>query len=229
LGLCQKDKKKTEGGGDGSAPCALGVVAASDSSDLDDADEEDDDNEDAVISYEEQWLRFITDAATLNDSLLSSLFKQARFIAYDMQTQSVSVELSKDFILFKEWLDNSQEIWRPLLRKAFSLEATLNAQFTGINKVQRDKKQNSDIVVDQPTPQRVVSTAQSHTVQHKEKTSQTRPQEQYHGGSRYNKPTVVGPQRNELRVDVSDESVWKKASMLMRHFPGVITEIRENR
>src|SRR5690606_31814068 len=34
---------------------------------------------------------------------------------------------------------------------------------------------------------------------------------------------------NECRVDVSDESEWKMSAMLLRHFPGIITEVRENR
>ena len=232
LGLCQKDKKKTDDG-DGSAPCALGIVAAAEeSSDGEDGDEDNDESDEVVISHDEQWLRFLARVETLSDSLLCTLFKQARFIAYDTQAQRVSIELSKDFILFKEWLDNSHEIWRPLLQSIFSLHVTLNAQFTGTNKVERDKKQKSDsVVVDQIIPKRVIPTQSSHEVHHKEKTSQSRPQEQFHGGNRYNatKKVIVGVQRNETRIDVSDESVWKKASMLLRHFPGVITEIRESR
>jgi DNA polymerase III subunit gamma/tau len=226
LGLCCKDKKRTDDGS-GSAPCALGAVSiAGDSSDVDSADEDSDE----VISHDEQWLRFVAHIETLNDSLLCSVFKQARFIAYDMHAQRVSIELSKDFILFKEWLDNSKGIWQPLLRSAFSQDTTLDAQFTGINKVERDKKQKSDNVADQTMPKRVVSAAPSQAVHHKEKTSQSRPQEQFHG-ARYNnnKKVVVGSHKNEARIDVSDESVWKKAAMLQRHFPGVITEIRENR
>ena len=107
----------------------------------------------------------------------------------------------------------------------------LDAQFTGINKVERDKKQKSDSAVELVTPKRVVSAAPSHAVHHKEKTSQSRPQEQFHGGNRYNnnKKIVVAVNKNEQRIDVSDEMIWKTASMLLRHFPGVITEIRENR
>jgi len=216
LGLCQKDKKKTNGG-DGSAPCALGILPIVEECSEDDEDDEDeDDDEDteeedeATINYDEQWLRFVTQVETLNDSLLSSLFKQARFIAYDTQTHKVSIELSKDFVLFKEWLDNSRETWQPLLRTIFPREAMLNAQFTGTHKIERDKK----IVLPQ------------------EKTPPQRPQEQSPAIQRHtnnNKTLVVAARKNEERIDVSDERVWKKASMLLRHFPGVITEIRENR
>ena len=230
LSLCSKDKKRTDGG-DGSAPCALGAVAVvGESNDCDDSDE---DTDEVIRNYDEQWLSFVSNAEALNDSLLCSLFKQARFVAYDTQAQRVSIELSKDFILFKEWLDNSQAVWRPLLWNAFSASTVLDAQFTGPNRVKRDLQHKSEST-EQAAPKRVVPVASSQTVHHKEKTSQSRPQEQYNG-ARYNnnKKVVVGVHKKEPRIDVSDESVWKKASMLMRHFPGVITEviseIRENR
>jgi hypothetical protein len=165
----------------------------------------------------------VASVETLNDALLYSLFKQARFLGYDIQTQRVSVELSKDFILFKELLDNSKEMWQPLLRTVFSFHATLDAQFTGINKIEREKVVDRDTIVEKDKT----------VIHHKEKISQPpRSQEQFYSGNRYNnnkKVVAVGSQKNELYIDVSDESVWKTASMIIRHFPGVISEIRENR
>jgi hypothetical protein len=218
LGLCQKDNKKTSGG-DGSAPCTLGILPAveelSEDDEEDDEEDEDEDedseeDDDTTISYDEQWVRFVAQVETLNDALLNSLFKQAQFIAYDTHTHKVSIELSKDFVLFKEWLENSQETWQPLLRTVFPREAMLNAQFTGTHKIERDKK----------------------IVPPQEKTPQQRPQEQPSARQRHNnnnKTVVVAARKHEERIDVSDERVWKKASMLLRHFPGIITEIRENR
>ena len=221
LGLCCKDKKGTDDG-DGSAPCAVGIVSVN-SDDSIKSNSSDEEIDDAIKNYDEQWLRVVASVETLNDALLHSLFKQARFIGYDIQTQRVSVELSKDFILFKELLDNSKEMWQPLLRTGFSLHATLDAQFTGINKVEREKIVDRDTIVEKDKT----------VIHHKEKISQPpRSQEQFYSGNRYNnnkKVVAVGAQKNGLYIDVSDESVWKTASMIMRHFPGVISEIRENR
>src|SRR3990172_9634127 len=184
LGLCQqKDKKKTDNG-NGSAPCALGVVAHDgETEDGDDDDEDADDaDEDEVKSYDRQWQRFVGKVESLNDPLVSSVFKQARFIAYTADTHQVSVELSKDFILFKEWLESSQVLWQPLLREFFSSQAMLDTQFTGTQKVEITKKQKSDDAV---------VAVKSSVMQHKEKPLSSRPQEQFRGSSRYNTPKSV--------------------------------------
>ena len=161
---------------------------------------------------------------SLNDPLVCSVFKQARFITYASDSHRVSVELSKDFVLFKEWLDGSKLFWEPLLREFFSPQTVLDTQFTGVQKVEvGSKKQKSD--------EAVVSTNSSPVIQqYKEKQFSPKPQEQFRGGSRYSaKKTVVIPaNKHELRIDVSDENRWKTASILLRHFPGVITEMREN-
>ena len=36
-------------------------------------------------------------------------------------------------------------------------------------------------------------------------------------------------QKKEKVCDVSDKNKWKVASMILQHFPGVVTEIRENK
>src|SRR5579863_5185429 len=213
LDLCYKDTKKTDNG-DGSAPCALGVVAhdgmGEDSDQVEDSD--DNHNDDEVVGYDQQWQRFVARVETINDPLVGSLFKQARFVMYAPDVHKVSVELSKDFILFKERLENSQALWQPLLREFFSSQALLDIQFTGAQRVVEvgSKKQKSDEV--------------------KEKLVSLQSQEQFRGGIRYNtqKTTAVSSYKKEPRIDVSDENRWKIASMLVRHFPGIITEIQKN-
>jgi len=226
LSLCCKDKKKIDNG-DGSAPCALSVSIHDDTtsnSDHEDEDADDIQNEDEVIGYDKQWQKFVARVEIINDPLVCSIFKQAKFIAYALDTHFVSVELSKDFILFKEWLENSKILWQPLLREFFSSQAVLDTQFTGIQKVEVGKKQKSEVGAVSAQPSSVIQ-------QYKEKQfSSSKPQEQFRGGSRYSaqKTSVVPMNKNELRIDVSDENTWKKASMVLRHFPGVITEMREN-
>jgi DNA polymerase-3 subunit gamma/tau len=224
LGLC-KDTKKTDNG-NGSAPCALGVTVHNDQIDEnndEDAEQDDDTDEDETIKYDQQWQRFVGKVELINDPLVSSIFKQARFISYAVDTYQVSIELSKDFVLFKERLEGSKRLWQPLLREFFSCKAVLDTQFTGTQKIEITKKQKSDDTV--------ASVQSSPVIQHKEKPlSSYRPQEQFRASARYNAPkqSTVLINKNELRIDVSDENAWKKTAMLLRHFPGTITEIREN-
>jgi len=227
LDLCQQKNKKKSDDGNGSAPCALGIIShENDGRDAnDELEDADDGDEDEVVSYDQQWQRFVVKSETLNDPLVSSVFKQASFIAYAAEIGQVSVELSKDFILFKDRLASSQALWQPLLREFFSSRTVLDVQFTGIQKVEIGKRHKGDdtVVAVQPLPI---------TPQHKEKPlSAPRSQESFRPTSRYNsnqKTTIVPMNKNERRIDVSDENAWKNASMLLRHFPGVITEIREN-
>lgn len=223
LGLCQqKDKKKTDNG-NGSAPCVLGVVAHDSTGEDGDSDDEDGDgvDQDDVTSYDQQWQRFIGKVESLNDPLVSSVFKQARFVSYVADTHSVSVELSKDLVLFREWLESSQVLWQPLLRNFFSAQAVLDIKFTGTQKVEITKKQKSDdtVVVEKSSP----------TKQYKERPFSSRSQEQFRNNTRYSAAkSAVTSNKNDLRIDVSDENTWKRAAMLLRHFPGVVTEMREN-
>lgn len=231
LGLC--NKKKT-GDGNGSAPCALGIAPQDEeiADDEEGADEEDDvdDEEEAssvVLSHEQKWSLFIAQVEKLQDPLVSSVFKQARFIAYADDTHHVSIELSKDFILFKDWLDNSQRLWQPVLRESFSPQAILDAQFTGKQKTEIVKKV-SDFAPSSHEASKGLRKAMTNATVEK-----PRPQEQFRASNRYNsqpKQIVSGItlNKNELRIDVSDENMWKKSAMLMRHFPGIVTEIREN-
>jgi DNA polymerase III subunit gamma/tau len=222
LSFCQKNKKKPDDGGS-SVPSVAATVSLSEKDQLEaedddtDDDEEEDDDQNGAVDFDEKWSLFVQKMGTLEDQLVGSLFKQARFLMYDQQSFKIVIELSKDFILFKDWLEDTQKMWQPVLRELFSSNATIEAQFTGINKIDRNSnKKISEDVVHQPVPKHPARVASSPLVHHKEKTFPA-------------SKVVFAHQRNEPIIDVSDESVWKIAPLLLRHFPGVITEIREIR
>ncbi len=226
LSLCAKDSKKDDNG-DGSAPCTL-AVASSDGQESDDEfeDEEDDDDveeDDEALSYDQKWLKFVTKVASLNEHLVHSVFKQARFIEYVPETHRLSVELSKDFVLFKEWLDSTQPLWQPLLKELFSGNVALDAQFTGTSSKLEPQAKKTFVSSAQLTEK-------SNVIKPKPQSQEKPIKQSFNGGMRYNnqKSTVVSIHKNEQRIDVSDENRWKTAAMLMRHFPGTVTEIREN-
>jgi len=223
LGLCIK--KKTDNG-NSSVPCALGIAPQEESSTADEEENGDNDvDQDEALNPEQKWQQFVVRIEALNDPLIISVFRQSCFKAYTENTHYITVELSKDFILFKDLLEGSQRLWQPLLQEIFSQQVKLDMQFTGMQKIEITKKQKNDDAV--------IPVQSSSVIQHKQQkspVSSSRPQEQFRGSNRYNnysKPTIA-VNKNDLHIDVSDENRWKKASFLMRHFPGVITEIREN-
>lgn len=224
LSLCSKKKTDSD---NGSVPCAVGIIAHENEASGQTEGDSDEDQE--SLTDQQKWQRFVGHIESLNDPLVSSVFKQGHFIAYASDTHNVSIELSKDLILFKDWLDNSQRVWQPILRNFFSPQAMLDAQFTGMHKAEIIKKQKNEDVIASARTSSIMQEKQS-IQQQKPPASSSRPQEQFRGSNRYSstKQPGITLNKNDVRIDVSDENTWKKASMLMRHFPGVVTEIREN-
>lgn len=223
LDLCSKNNNGGNGNmGDGSPPCALGITT--NDAIVSQDDEEYEEEQDEVIGADQQWLRFVNKTETINEPLLNSLFKQARFITCDDDKHVVSIELSKDFVLFKERLENGRALWQPLLQEFFSAQATLDMQFTGTHKIELNKKPKIETEVKEKLvmPASAIVRPQQQEVR----------KEQFRNSGRYSnvKPAVTAAMinKNEKPLDVSDEQVWKHATLLLRHFPGVITEMREN-
>src|SRR5690606_35555126 len=174
-----------------------------------------------------QWLHFIEEISLLKDALINSLFNQARFNNYDQVNKTVVIEFAKDLILFKEWIDNACAVWQPVLRKAFEKDVLLECQFTGTSKSDKQSKQGGTQIYKE-TVQGSPAVIKSQIVQDKEKTPQGALQEQFSSVQHYKKKIISSSKRNEPRFNVSNESEWQIAAMLLRHFPGVITEICEN-
>jgi len=261
--LCYKDKKKNDNGGDGSAPCTLAVAPLeSDDLDLESEEEDDDDNEDEdedeAMSYDQKWLKFVTAIASLHEPLVNSVFKQARFITYTVETHSLSIELSKDFVLFKEWIDSTRKMWQPLLQNIFSPQTVLDIQFTGtssfaplshkasegtarlqsagkassVAKAMKDTSEDRQkTMISKISSSKIEKTNNStaaRAMADRQKSVASKQQEQFRATNRYNNQKATPSFAKEIRFDVSDENTWQKAAMILRHFPGTITEMREN-
>lgn len=223
LDLCSKDKKKSDNGSSSAAPLSIGAIAY----DADGVVTESEDGveeikQEGVISDDQKWQQFVTQTGSLNDPLIHSLFKQARFVAYATENHTVTIELSKDFILFKDRFEQSKAVWQPLLHEAFGAQVTVEMQFTGMHRTEviRKPKSAEAPVAPQSSPQIKPATPPAYRQQ----------QEQFRGGATryYNnaQKAPVAANKNDLRIDVSDATIWKKSALLLRHFPGTITEIQ---
>lgn len=219
--------KKNNGGND-SAPCAVSTSIPVD--EIHAENEESEDDKEEAVSDEQKWQQFVARIESLSEPLLNSVFKQARFI--DMSVDTVFIELPKDFVLFADMLQKTRPLWQPVLRHSFSSSTVLDAQFTASHKSETIKKQKSDdgiasvkplsVVQDKPQPKPVPSSSASSS-------TSFMTQRNFRSSSRYGGQSIKPLYNsNEPVVDVSDAHVWKKASILIGHFPGVVTEIREN-
>lgn len=79
------------------------------------------------ISIEEGlWKPFINRLDSIDDPLIVSIFKQARFMLFDPHTWIVHIEFSKDFKIFKDMILKAKDQWLPLLKEVFTKSAHLN-------------------------------------------------------------------------------------------------------
>lgn len=217
LNLCNK---KRNNNGNNSASSLVGLHDVENVVNVEKPEDSAVDIED--LSLEQKWQSFIVRLEALHDPLLCSLFKQAQFFPNMHDMNHITIELLKDFILFKESLEKAEPAWKPILQNIFSAEVKVDITFTGIQKSEIVKRVKSDVVIN-PIPVETIARPVS--------SPPFRSQEQFRGHqTRYSpKNNAVNFNKNELKIDVSDKTTWKKSAMLLQHFPGTITEIRENK
>lgn len=162
------------------------------------------------------WDLFAQAAAQYCDPLLGSVMRQGRFLNYDPASQIVEVVFAKDFLFFKDMLDESTKTWLPMLQRSFGAPVNLSPRFEGMlaDRVTTQPKVAAPMPEMKPQP-RPAAPQQSYAQQQRTPFKQK-------------SASVAMPSHSkEPIVDVSDASKWPLATMLMQSFPGTITEIRE--
>lgn len=162
------------------------------------------------------WDLFAQAAAQYCDPLLGSVMRQGRFLKYDAASQIVEVVFAKDFLFFKDMLDESSKTWLPMLQRSFGAPVNLSPRFEGM-------------LADRVTTQPKVAAPMPEI---KQQARPAAPQQSYAQQQRApfkQKSASVSmlSHSKEPVVDVSDADKWPIATLLMQYFPGTVTEIRE--
>lgn len=221
LGFCQKYSQNDSSDNNSSpAPAQVSATQAEEYINEDvceDEDEEDDDEEDDDDDIEDEegaWPSFIQEVTHLQDPLLTSLFKQAQLVGYEKTTGTIKIAFAKELSFFSDWLNDMQQLWRPLLEKYFSERVLLECVFTL-------DKQVSTEVHNQPKKTEVVA----NIVEQKKSTPsmQGSPSYAVQQKQKYQPKQSLG-----IKVDLQTISALPKAQMLMRHFPGDLYEVQES-
>lgn len=185
-------------------------------------DEEDDDiadDEDAK-SVHAPWISFLNEIEQLKDPLVSSLFKQAQFNAYDAGTGIVSVTFGEQLGFLQELLDQTEAVWLPVLQKLFGahtqLRVTLRADGKQIPVVQEKQKSRVEFKNKEQAPVK-----QKEAVVESTKTVRAAP--------RYRSAQSIAihtMRSNESKIDISDAHLWPMTHALLAQFPGTVYEVR---
>lgn len=158
-----------------------------------------------------QWSLFVQQIEALEDPLLLSIFKHGQYRSYEASTSKLTVAFAKQFMFFQEWLEGSTVSWKPLCDKTFGSSIVLSPLFT-----------------DEIAPI-IVSTAVRQTSQNRpvvEPKALQRQPSKYPGTQWNRQNSWQNPQTQTKRplVDVSDSLLWPKATMILRHFPGIVRQ-----
>lgn len=221
LQLCKTSVDDSSSSGSSGSSAA---VAAPVELEGDDEEFEDEDDEEYEDEAQGKWKNFLNELDTLNNNLLSSIFKNGKFISFDSGINQLKVSFSKKFSFFKDSIEDHKNEWLPLLHKNFSQ----NVQFL------------SDFDLQQDTPSRVITANKSILVTtvaidsapKKEtpslKQNVYKPAPARSNSFSYARKNNRSEQSFGKKIDVSDATIWKKSALLMKYFPGTTYEMAES-
>ncbi|MBI2775038.1 DNA polymerase III subunit gamma/tau [Candidatus Dependentiae bacterium] len=166
-----------------------------------------------------RWHTVVIAIEKLDDPLLVSLFKQARFISFEQESGKLEVAFGKDFIFFQERIENTKAVWKPIIELSFGTNVQFCPSFID---------HSVEIAAPKPVaPKQPMPTAQQPA--QRPQASQSAPAHQNQWQQRrnsYEKKTVK-PTERVKPFDVSDREQWKKAHRILETFPGIISEVQQ--
>ncbi len=221
--------KATEGNDSGSgfssmpgivSPTVSDVVQDDETDDQDDEEEEEESNDD-LAHFDPRWKAFINDIILLEDHVLTSIFKQAQFRAFDQVSGKLELVLNRRFTFFQDHLDNTKTDWYKLFQKQFGDQVACDFQFTAVDQEPLSTKKVEAIASPISLPKKEQVTQQVSSKYNNMRQSAGR---DAHSFARYNnkKRENLGP-----ILDIKDKELWKKTHMLLQYFPGTVHEIQQ--
>ena len=182
-------------------------------------DEQENENDDEnTHTYEKGWSTFINRITELNDPLLVSIFQQGVLVKRDQNHLMIS--FSSRLLFFKDWLNDTKNIWLPVFQSLFPDLIDIKSVFV-----------EEEIATDMP-----ISTAPlGQQVKHERVPIQTKQTIVEKSASSFvsKKQSFSFVAKKSAKrgtpIDVSNKEEWQKTDLILRYFPGTVTEIKENK
>ena len=179
------------------------VVASSDETDEEEGDDEIIEEDDASV----RWGRFLTEAESLSDQLLLSLFKQVQSHEFDAVARKLKLILPTDFALFGDTVTTSVAQWQPMVDRIFGSGVQISCDFSGQVRPRVEPAQEVAAPIDGHTSGERLAVSSANSRQPIRNSA--------HGRGR----------QTTVRVDVSDLQRWPNTNLVLQHFPGVVMEM----
>ncbi len=216
LRICQKNESNSNS----SMPAMVATPTLSAPTELEALEEVDDEDaeDDAPPVHDDEegalWNQLVLKIEALQDPLLESIFKQGRLHKYDLDAATMHVEFPKELTFFSDIIETTKLQWQPLFAEILGKKIDIQAAFTRITPASAGGAVKALEPAVQSGPVDTPSVVQAPVQKKKWQGS-------YSSGNR-------GPSMPyEPKVDVSDAHKWPQATLLLQHFPGTITQIRE--
>ena len=145
------------------------------------------------------WKKIVTQIELLKDPLLESIFRQGTLVSFDESNGLITAEFPQELTFFSDIIETTKVQWQPLLQQLFLKKIEIKALF-----VISAKTEISKTAVPAPIKQ-TMPTSESPYLNRKSMTTSTR----------------------EPQFTISDWEQWPQAALLLKHFPGTITQIKE--
>lgn len=104
-----------------------------------------------AVNQDLKWAEFLERIIKLDNQLVISIFKQARFIEFNAQDNSVLLAFSSSMSFFEIWLTDTKLMWQPILDEIYNCFVIIKTQFiadadTKIKEIKESQKPNLDII-----------------------------------------------------------------------------------
>jgi len=214
--------KKNESNSNSSMPAAMvSSLPLDEGQELEALDENGDDDSDGDSQetpvYEDEntalWATFVTKIELLHDPLLTSIFKQGVVDSYDPQSEIIRIAFPKQLTFFSDLIQSTKPQWQPLLEQIRGKRVEIEPLFT--REALPGEKQTP--VMHKSPP---LTTVQKTAIA-------SEPRKVFTKSTSYRPQAQSMPINNEQRLDVADAQAWPQAALLLKYFPGTITQLRD--
>ena len=218
--------RKNESNSNSNTPALVGASTSTQETEWEAAQEHDDqeDLDDLPPQLEDEqesqesvlWSQLNGKISLLQDPLLESIFKQGKLTLYDQQSNVLHVLFPKELTFFSDIIENTKSQWQVLFEQHLQKKVEIIASFDKANEHifhTTEGRLAKTSPVKTNVSANVVATPPRKTV--------------YSGMANTNRYSARAVANNELKLDVSSAQIWPKSHLLLHHFPGTITQIRE--
>jgi DNA polymerase-3 subunit gamma/tau len=169
---------------------------------------------------DQRWSNFIGHIAQLQDPLLSSIFQQVQ--CNGVENGKVNLEIAQDFAFFKDIILDSRKTWFGLLEQTFGAINDVVVNIGAQKKTEFIKTVVQKAPLQGPSaPATVTPPVQKSATTASQKAPFVARQKSYNLGQ---KTSSV----REIAIDIKDQQQWPKTHLVLRYFPGTVTEIKES-